>query len=160
MSEKSPEAEINGWPLHNEMNVTAESVQNSSSFPCKDGKDDMQSNYLITTEDIKKEIEHDQCYGQFVDAKKNKCEVNNGDHLDENEDNRKEKDENPDTTILLDRVKTEPQSPEIMQNGFTEYCTDTIKKEDDEKSNGKVNFGHQSYSSVTLFTKMLSYDKF
>jgi hypothetical protein len=68
----------------------------------------------IFSEDIKKEIENGQCYGQFVDAKKDKCEVNNGDHLDENEDNRKEKDENPDTTILLDRVKTEPQSPEII----------------------------------------------
>ena len=147
MSEKPPMTEINGRPLNNEMNATEEEIQNSSSFPRKDGKDDKQSKYLIMTEDIKKEIEYDQYYGQFVDAEKNKCDVENGDHLDENEDSRKEKDENPDTTFLLDRVKTEPQSPEIMQNGFTEYCTDTIKKEDDVKSNGKVNFGYHSYSS-------------
>lgn len=143
MSEKPPMTEINGRPLNNEMNATEEEIQNSSSFPRKDGKDDKQSKYLIMTEDIKKEIEYDQYYGQFVDAEKNKCDVENGDHLDENEDSRKEKDENPDTTFLLDRVKTEPQSPEIMQNGFTEYCTDTIKKEDDVKSNA---------SSTELYT--------
>jgi hypothetical protein len=75
------------------------------------------------------EIENGQCYGQFVDAKKDKCEVNNGDHLDENEDNRKEKDENPDTTILLDRVfigggnRRAQRKPPTCRKSLTNFIT-------------------------------------